>query len=327
MSVSVAKLPNAVVVYRFPNKEKTHTVRGKARKLSLNETVENGFVFYSFDGKERYVIEKQNGTLNFGLPNKSKQLSTDKKSFLKSVANIQKAIAKKQFTKVVAAKILAVDTPENFDLLTLLSKVLKKYPEAFVCLVFIENTACWLCATPELLLKSGKKKIETYSLAGTLKNSTRFTEKEGEEQQIVTDSIIASLEKFPQLKKVSSESEVLQNGHLRHLLTVIKAKKKDNIAWNVLTQELHPTPAVGTFPKTNGVAFIQKNESFNRSFYSGYLGEIKNGKARLFVNLRCAEITQKQLVFYAGCGVTAASDAEKEWLETEYKLDILRSLI
>lgn len=327
MAVSVAKFPNAVAVFRFPNKEKVHTIQGKARQLSAIETVENGFVFHSFDGKERYVIDEQTVVLDFDLPNKTKQISTDKKSFLKSVDNIQKAIAKKQFTKVVAAKVLAVDTPENFDLLTLFSKVLKKYPEAFVCLVFIENTACWLCATPELLLKSGKKTVETYSLAGTLKNSTRFTEKEGEEQQIVTDSIIASLRKFPQLKKVSYESEILQNGHLRHLLTVIKAKKKNDIAWNELADELHPTPAVGTFPKENGTAFIQKNEQFNRSFYSGYLGEIKNGKARLFVNLRCAEITRKQIIFYAGCGITAASDAEKEWLETEYKLDILRSLI
>lgn len=99
MSVSVAKLPNAVVVYRFPNKKKVHTVRGKARKLSLNETVENGFVFYSFDGKERYVIEKQNGTLNFGLPNKSKQLSTDKKSFLNRWRIFRKRLRKSNSRK------------------------------------------------------------------------------------------------------------------------------------------------------------------------------------------------------------------------------------
>lgn len=327
MAVSVAKLPNAVAVFRYPNKEKVHTIQGKARKLSANETVENGFVFTSFDTKEHYVIEARKGTVDFHFPKKPELKSTDKKTFVKSVENIQKAIEKKQFTKVVTAKINVVATPEDFDLFTLFAKTLKKYPEAFVSLVVIDNKICWLCATPELLLKMSKNKVKTFSLAGTVKGNEKFTEKESEEQQIVTDAIIASLTKFPELKKVSFLNDVLKNGNLSHLRTTIEAKKKDKIAWSILAQTLHPTPAVGTFPKENGVSFIQKNESFNRSFYSGYLGEIKNGKAKLYVNLRCMEITGEQLIFYAGCGITAASKAEKEWLETEHKLDILRSLI
>src|SRR5690606_16269709 len=164
--MSVSKLPEAIAVFRFPNKEKIHTIQGKARLLSPNETVENGFVCCSFDGSERYVIEQDNELGKFHYPVKTRQKTTSKKTFEKSVKNIQNAIGEKCFTKVVAAKIYATDTPENFDLFSFFTKVLQQYKEAFVCLVYIENVACWICATPELLLKSGKKAVKTFSLAG-----------------------------------------------------------------------------------------------------------------------------------------------------------------
>lgn len=325
--MSISMLPEAIAIFHFPNKKKVHTIQGRARQLFSNESVEKGFVFCSFDGNERYVIEKDdNVSVQLQLPTKPLQTTTSKNDFEKSVKNIQKAINDNRFSKVVAAKNFTTTTPENFDVLAFFFNVLKRYDEAFVCLVYIEGIVCWLCATPELLLKSDKTSIKTYSLAGTIKGETLFSPKEVEEQQIVTDAIIAALSQFPELEKVKHKQKTLQNGSLTHLLTTIKAGKKGKISWDLLAGSLHPTPAVGSFPKENGIAFIQKNETFNRSFYSGYLGKVKNDKAKIYVNLRCMEITKEQLIFYAGCGITAASDVEKEWQETEHKLDILRSL-
>jgi anthranilate/para-aminobenzoate synthase component I len=38
-------------------------------------------------------------------------------------------------------------------------------------------------------------------------------------------------------------------------------------------------------------------------------------------------VTDGQLIFYAGCGVTADSNTEKEWVESERKIDVLKSLV
>ena len=39
-----------------------------------------------------------------------------------------------------------------------------------------------------------------------------------------------------------------------------------------LVEELHPTPAVGGLPKAAAVDYILKQEGYDRSYYTGYLG-------------------------------------------------------
>ena len=46
----------------------------------------------------------------------------------------------------------------------------------------------------------------------------------------------------------------------------------------------------------------------------------------LFVNLRCAELFNHNALLYAGAGVTKASSANKEWEETQRKLNTVKSL-
>jgi isochorismate synthase len=80
-------------------------------------------------------------------------------------------------------------------------------------------------------------------------------------------------------------------------------------------------------PQEKAIKFIKKNEGFDRRFYAGYLGPVNvKGKTDLYVNLRCMEITDRQLIFYAGCGITAGSNPDREWQESERKIDVLRNL-
>ena len=43
----------------------------------------------------------------------------------------------------------------------------------------------------------------------------------------------------------------------------------------------------------------------------------------LFVTLRCANIHADKITRYAGAGITADSDAEKEFEETELKMNVI----
>jgi isochorismate synthase len=91
---------------------------------------------------------------------------------------------------------------------------------------------------------------------------------------------------------------------------------------------LHPTSAVCGMPRQASLDFIKENEGFDRKLYSGYLGPVNLlGETNLFVNLRCMSLSQKQAVIYAGAGVTADSNPEKEWQETELKCETLLNIL
>ena len=47
----------------------------------------------------------------------------------------------------------------------------------------------------------------------------------------------------------------------------------------------------------------------------------------LFVNLRCMQLVIKKAILYAGAGITEDSIPDKEWEETELKLNTLLKVI
>ena len=90
---------------------------------------------------------------------------------------------------------------------------------------------------------------------------------------------------------------------------------------------LHPTSAVCGTPKTEALNYITRTENYKRELYSGFLGPVNIQKeTHLFVNLRCLQVTENRLLFYAGAGITEDSDPEKEWKETEHKCKTLESI-
>jgi isochorismate synthase len=320
-----AKKP-AMVVYRFPHKDKIYFLKGEAEVVASFDEIDNGFVLQSFDNKKKYVVTKAKNNIDFEKLKTKKTTSTSQQHFYSLITKIKADIKSNKLSKVVAARVFAQSKPDHFHPLDLFKKALC-YKEAFVSLVFIEDEACWIGATPELFLKSSPKNIETYSLAGTLRDRLDFSAKEIDEQDIVTRFITQALSSLPSLKTSTLQSKILANGSLNHLLTIIKAKKKKKLHWSLIAQKLHPTPAVGGFEKETAQQFILQNEKLDRRLFSGFLGEIKNGNAKLFVNLRCMEVTQSQLLYYAGCGITADSNAKNEWQETNQKMDIIRKLL
>ena len=87
---------------------------------------------------------------------------------------------------------------------------------------------------------------------------------------------------------------------------------------------LHPTSAVCGMPKEPSKQFIMENEGFDRGYFSGFLGPVHVGKeTNIFVNLRCMKLLPQQAILYAGAGIIANSIPEKEWNETEIKMQTL----
>ena len=96
----------------------------------------------------------------------------------------------------------------------------------------------------------------------------------------------------------------------------------------VMLELLHPTSAVCGMPKSQALQFITETETFDRSYYSGFLGPVNlAGSTDIFVNIRCMQLLPERAVLYSGAGITSESKPEKEWLETELKCDTLLNLV
>jgi len=196
-----------------------------------------------------------------------------------------------------------------------------------VYLTQIDENQIWIGASPELLLETEEdQKYRTVSLAGTLTHASQtWTQKEQEEQAMVTDYIIQQLEKGQYQVQTDGPNEI-ENGHLRHLQTSLYIKAKDT---NIieLARLLHPTPAINGIPKQEAFDYIGEMEKDKREFYSGIIGLVQPEKSILHVNLRCARIAQNGITLFAGAGITSKSNPEKEWTETQNKMKIIESLL
>lgn len=249
------------------------------------------------------------------------EYTSSKEEFKQFVDQIKEAIKSEKYTKIVASRIKKVILKDNKSLFHILKNIIHSYPSAFSYLLYLpDNKICWMGASPEILLRHEGNIVKTMSLAGTQKfaDNINWGEKEKVEQQIVTDYISESIKAFGYQIEISP-ADTKRAGNLAHLCSEIKVKIPDNYAVQKIADSLHPTPAVAGIPKEKSIKFINENEGYNRSLYTGYLGVKNTNGTHYFVNLRCMQIFNDFAAVYVGAGITIDSDAEKEWKETELK--------
>jgi isochorismate synthase len=270
--------------------------------------------------------------------------NSNKVTFKKMVGNSIKKIDQGFFQKVVLSRQKAIE----FDYLINIGESVKKlsamYPNAFISAVYLPvQNEIWMGASPELLVSLDKDGIfKTMSLAGTQAahdsngnkidpTNARWSQKEIEEQAYVSRYIINCLKKVRVREYIENGPKTVAAGNLLHLQTSFSVDTKaidfDQFA-TVMLELLHPTSAVCGMPMDSAKKFILENENYNREFYSGYLGPLNvNGSSNIFVNLRSLKMKGNTAYFYAGAGITEHSDPEKEWLETEMKMETLLKVL
>ena len=250
---------------------------------------------------------------------------------LQLVGKSVEAVKKGLLQKVVVSRRFSVPAPA--DAVSCFFELTRWYPDAFVYLWHHPDIGTWMGATPELLLRYHSGVSETIALAGTrpVDDSGKgpvWTPKERHEQQLVTDYILERMKKL-QLKPQAGEVREIRAGNLWHLGTEIRAFIKPGEVPGLL-RALHPTPAVCGIPADTASDFILRHENYNREFYTGFLGEVaveKSASMELFVNLRCAQLRNGRAYVYVGGGITAASDPQAEWEETQAKSRVMLSIL
>lgn len=269
------------------------------------------------------------------LPNIEYHFSEPQKDIAKEdqIQVLEKAIQALQNgegDKVVISRIKLVEHASSPEVL--LRALDQAYPLATVYLFVHPKAGVWIGASPENLAQLKEGTLKTASLAGTRRWTERdsFAPKEYEEQAIVTEEICSRLAQIGIKNIHCSEVALKQAGHLAHLYTEISAAVPSVISPKKIAKHLHPTPAVGGFPREWSANFIREQELYHRRYYTGFFGwtDSKTGQGQFWVNLRCGEyFGLHTLGLYVGGGITAHSDAESEWQETEHKAETILGLL
>lgn len=234
--------------------------------------------------------------------------------------------------KIVLARALdaALDTP--VDALAALEALEKSYPTAWRFLFEPMPGAVFFGATPELLVRLEEGTLHTHALAGStprgatpgeddqLAAGLLASNKDRHEHALVVDWLRESLTPISRTVEAAPTPTVVKLKNIQHLFTPLSAQLREQSSVLNIVQRLHPTPALGGSPQVAAQAAIAQIEPMERGWYGAPVGWVDAaGDGEFAVAIRSAVAADKHIRLYAGAGIVADSDPDKEWDETALK--------
>lgn len=212
--------------------------------------------------------------------------------------------------------------------------------EACTTYALITRGACFVGATPELLLATDGDNLRTVALAGSSPRGAdaagdalaiaglRRSEKDLREHCIVRDDIFLRLGPLASHITMGVAPAVWALPNIFHLRTPISGLLQPGVTPLQAAAALHPTPAVCGAPRAAAAARLAADEGGARGWYAGAIGWLAgSGDLELVVALRCALMCDGTARLFAGVGVVAASQVAAELAETESKLAAMRGAL
>ena len=320
-----------LLAYRIPNDSSVERLGSfKVMKNDVQKTT--AFVVSNFYDTKQLVFESNDEAnfdpLDYALHlNKQQPNGISKERYIKQGKLALKLMPKRGINKVVLSRIktCALNTEKYWKLYT---QLCESYPNAFVYLISSPHFGTWIGATPETLLESKAEEASTMSLAGTkeVDKGLEWSLKERQEQQFVTEYITSEL-RNQGIKDIHIKGpHTITAGNIEHLRSDISFDLNEKHPLDI-AMVLHPTPAVNGVPKEQSKRLIEQIElegsNQDRSLYSGFIGLASEKSSKLYVNLRCCQLTKNNAHIYVGGGYTLLSEVENEWEETESKSETL----
>ena len=184
-------------------------------------------------------------------------------------------------------------------------------------------------ATPELLFALDGTRLETMALAGTARCEDRdvfaVDEKEIREHEYVAQTLVSKLLQLGRLERHTRE--ILDLGPIVHFLTLIEVELHAAMAPAELLQRLHPTPALGPLPRTDGTLemLLEWRQRLGcPAQFGAPFGLWDEGRFDAIVAIRGIWWQGTQLQIPAGCGIIEASRLVNEWRELRLKREAVK---
>lgn len=236
-----------------------------------------------------------------------------------------------ELQKVVLAR--ALELPHSIDPLAALIHLKQHYAGTYRYLIEPEAGCAFFGATPELLVQSDGHVLRSTALAGSIRRGVDAPEdaalgrellasaKDRGEHDLVVRDICSLLQPFVKTVAAAQEPNLRRLSNIQHLQTAIEGEALAGVDLLAVAAALHPTPALGGVPRVQALKLLAELEPTGRGWFGAPVGWLDaNGGGLLAVAIRCAVTNGTTARLYAGAGIVADSDPEREWNETELKL-------
>ncbi|MFO8001263.1 MAG: chorismate-binding protein [Marinilabilia sp.] len=335
------------VAYRLPGSDEVVFFEaGKLVRFAISDFVpenfEGSFVAAPFEvNKEAFAVFPRDESYTCSLPDKPAfeiqkgkvvppESDDARKQYSRVFSRMKNALDKEVVDKVVLARRMDVAGIHSDILPGVFLQLCHQYPDAFVYFFDHPELGRWMGASPETFLEKAGDQWQTVALAATRKEDVHYEDwdlKELEEQSLVSVFIdeVLNAQGITDFEKKGPVP--FRAGNVIHLRTSYRFETGEAFYSGKLLAGLHPTPAVGGYPKDEALREIRRAEGFDRGFYSGFLGPVSEGDFRFFVNIRCMQLGDDNAVLYIGGGLTRGSREEAEWEETRLKAGTLYSVL
>ena len=243
------------------------------------------------------------------------------------------------FDKVVLARRSECEAAEDIDPAAVLGTLAERYPGCRI-FSFRAGDSTWLGASPELLVALEAGTVRAASLAGSrprgdnplsdqrLAEELLDSAKERAEHGFVVSAIAGALAPVCSQVDMPPAPSLMRMANIQHLYTPVTGAVRPDVDILGLVGRVHPTPAVGGWPREVSFETIRRLEQMDRGWYAAPIGWVDlDGEGEFAVALRSARITANRATLFAGAGIVAGSIPEEELAETELKFRPLREAL
>lgn len=241
----------------------------------------------------------------------------NEEAFLSRHQEVLQQIERGNFRKVVPAVFSHGRFQGNFPVRPLLEVASPLWPYGFAL-----NGEGMIGATPEILFSKTGRLVRTQAVAGTAAcdgESLLNNPKERLEHKLVVEDISGEL--FACGEVNVGETTERPAGPVKHLVTPITLKLKQDVPFEQLVNKLHPTAALGGYPRAAAQAWLKAQPEFSerRRFGAPFGWRTGNGDGVCLVAIRNLQWQNSQAWIGSGCGVVAGSVGSSEWQELRMK--------
>lgn len=263
----------------------------------------------------------------------------DRPTWNRLVGSFAGAVGRGRLDKVVLARRVDLGAWADIDAVDALRRLAATAPETTTYAV-ARGGIVFLGATPERLVRTEGAAFRTVAVAGSIRRGADAaedaalaaellaSEKDREEHEIVVQMLRSTLAPIAERLTVAAEPTVVAHRTVHHLVTPVTGRLRDRTSILALARRLHPTPAVGGEPRDLALELIAEHEGFDRGWYAAPLGWVgTDGDGEFVVALRCAVVSGTTASLFAGCGIVADSDPDREWEESRIKLEVVAAAL
>jgi isochorismate synthase len=268
----------------------------------------------------------------------------DRTAWSTSVARSAGAVGRGRIDKVVLARSVLVQAPAPIDPTAVLahlgapSQVLDTMP--VTVFAFDRAGRTFLGASPERLVETQGRRFRTIALAGTTARGTDVTsdadlaaallasEKDREEHAVVVGMLRETLRPIASRLDIDRTPHICRLPTVQHLASEVSGELRGDHGVLDLVDRLHPTPAVGGWPRAAALELLDEQEQLDRGWYAGPVGWLDaTGDGEFVVAIRSGVVAGAQASLFVGCGIVGDSEPDREWIESELKLQSLVSAL